>query len=847
MALIPDPIFYDNIRRGHGSKRKLVHIRNTDAQELKLVVRDIDKPEWVDLEGTFAGGEVKIPASGHLAIIANLNTSHKYFPRDRCEEKVVIRFNDGTELVIQITLRITELVEPFRGVFAIDFGTTNSCYAYVGTASDAQRTGGAAPSSVSPEIPSVIFFHDVRDREFPKVTIGNQARHDITESSSQTYSYAQSIKRHFGRHQTINILDRWAGARRGHQQEYLPEEIASFILRELIVRAEEELDKRIGRVVATFPPMFSSDRKAALARGFKRTFESLGRTLADEDLVMVLDEATAGTFNYIYGPMLDSLRRTNRTEEKAHLLSFDFGGGTIDIALVTAEVKRIEGGKIKITTELKGLTGEADYGGDNVTLALFKILKTKMARSIAKSHLEAEQVVVAEQSKEDEPFDPWAASAKPKADEMDIWGAAADAEAAEEEDKKKKEEEAAAAAVAAAAIDPEVQDIECLDPEDAYLAACRTIDGEQELLEELGRSERPTRDLVEELEKQAGKYRGPEEARVRAEEFDRALETLIPTKFTTYEDKDPRREVLSRRLFQELFQEADALKIIMAKAADQKTKVQGSLKRAAKYAGIDKLKFNEIELTLEDLQKCIEPEIVAAVDKAYHLSDMVRSRGTRRGIVVKGSTDEVDVKVLMFGNSSNLPIVKETIVKSFKLDEHNLVFDRATLKNAVARGASEEYSLRQAFGATGLIQYDSIGFLDRLPYALGLLHKDLELVGFKGGFCPIFERGVELGSECERTSEKVFMIYRGMKELAIYADHMDGATPRYVGFIDFSKPVGKVDLAADSVGGEHFSLRFRLTETREIQATSLETGEQFALEPQAYVWNNPKNPFSGVH
>ncbi|MCX7803588.1 MAG: Hsp70 family protein [Planctomycetota bacterium] len=879
MALIPDPIFYETIRKRHGAKRRQIFIKNTDKKPVEVKVVEVDKPEWLDLEGVFPGTVLKIPAQGSVGVVSNINTNHKFFPTGKIEERVTLKLSDQSELSMNVTLHVTEVVEPFRGVFAMDFGTTNSCYAYIGGALDAHRTGGPPPSAVSPEIPSVMFFHDVSERDFPKFSYGNEARHDIVENSSQTYSYYFGIKRYLGLDKKLHVLDKWAGSRPHHRQEYHVEEVAAFLIRELITRAEEELDKRITKVVATYPPMFSSDRKEGLRKAYRLAFQMLGRELKDEDLVMELDEATSGTFNYIYGTMLDEFRRFNKTESKAHLLAFDCGGGTTDIALVTAEIRKVEGGRFLIRTHLRGLSGDADFGGDNISLQVFKILRLRMAQAVAERVLEREKEL--QRQKED------AARAQAKKD--DIWGTATEEERkskpssiweeAEEDLKKKQDEEEkkkAAEAKAAATADPELQGIEPLDPPDVYAAACRTVFEEKTIIERVIKTGCSFRDAVEAIERKDGTYRGPEESRQRTEVLEKAVETVLPTKFAVYEDKDPQREVLARKLFQEIFQEADMLKIVMVKAAGNKANVQGTLKRSAKYAGVDPIVFNQIELDMQTVNAWIAPQVEALVRKAWHLSESIKQRA-QRGIIVgaaKGTPgqDDTPLKVLLFGNSSNLPVIRDTFLKVFKMDPQNLIFEPGKLKNAVARGAAEEFNLRQTFGNRpgGLFQYESIGFLDRLPCAIGLFHKDLALVGFKNGFCPIFARETKVGARVDLSSRNVFMIYRGMRDLAIYADNMDGTEPRYIGYIDFTKPVGKlspeelkgeqgasVEQGAPPEGGgggqaqppagDEFKLRFELKPNRELRVVNLETGELYDFEPQQYIWNTPQNPFSGMH
>ena len=379
MGLLSEPIFYKSLRKDSGSKRKMIQINNTEETKVVATVTDMEKPEWLELEGIYPGAQIEFKKKAKRQVIVNINTNHRYFPESPVrDEKVKLTLNCGElgELVVDIGITIPEIIATmpeFRGVFAVDFGTTNSCYAHKGSSAG----GGSESTSVSKEIPTLIFFHDVSDNFNPTYTIGTDARRDITENSSQVYSYVMSIKRRLGMNKSITMLDKLSGERPDHRQEWHVEEVASFILRDLITRAEDELEKRITKnIVATFPPLFSMDRKLAIRNTFHRAFRDLKKPLTEDNLVMILDEANAAAFNYIYRVMLQELRdfRISKPGDRewirANLLSYDFGGGTIDISVVYVEIERVEGGRIEIRTELKGVSGEANYGGDNVTLTV---------------------------------------------------------------------------------------------------------------------------------------------------------------------------------------------------------------------------------------------------------------------------------------------------------------------------------------------------------------------------------------------------------------------------------------------------------------------------------------------
>lgn len=789
MALIPEPIFYNSLRRNSGAKRKLIHINNPDDEDVTVQVTDLEKPEWVELEGIYPGTDVVFKRKTRTPVVVNINTTHRYFPTGASrDEKIRIHFSNDTHLDVSITLpQIQETYDLFRGAFAVDFGTTNSCFGYKGGAAERGAVGSAGSmAKASAEIPSVIFFHDVSDARHPKFSIGTEARFDIKENSWQTYSYSLSVKRMLGQGKTQLVLDRLAGVKREHQREWSYEQIASFIIREIIERAQEEIGGKITSVIATFPPMFSSDRKDAIRSIFTSAFKDLGVETTPEDIVMHLDEANAAAFNYIYGTMLDEFRRFQIRERECDLLSYDFGGGTIDISLVGVKIERdAESGKIAINTRLKGLSGEANYGGDNVTLDVFSMLKKCMA--LKASEARESEFIVSETEGEggDEDGassaadDIWASLAAGDDDKDDdagdIWGDDADADEAK-------------ADAAAEEEDEELRGFQNNEPPEAYVEALKTLHEEREIIESTITSLQSIHEATSAKEKADGTYVSSDQTKARAEAIEAAIETILPTRYRLYEDRDPHKVEIARKLFHELWHEADLIKIRMSVNKNGQAELAGTMKKAAKYCGIDPVKFNELAFEMKQLEAQIGATVEATFRKAKALYDGAQASMVGGLVLGTESGDAPELRVLLFGNSSNLPIVRRKALEVFGIDQQYLVMDKELLKSSVARGACEEQALRKAFGKGGLIQYDPAGFLDRIPYAVGLCHSDLGLMGFEKGFCPIFDRGVEVGSVTILTPESNFLIHDKMTDLAVFTDYKDGSDPMYQGWFDFTSP-----------------------------------------------------------
>jgi hypothetical protein len=111
----------------------------------------------------------------------------------------------------------------------------------------------------------------------------------------------------------------------------------------------------------------------------------LGKPLAGK-VMLALDEATAAAFFFLSEkiaapggmPRFEYLYPTG-----LNLLLFDCGGGTTDIALVHA--KLVGGGpdaRKKLSVSVRARSGLRGFGGDNMTTAVYRVFKTKIALAL---------------------------------------------------------------------------------------------------------------------------------------------------------------------------------------------------------------------------------------------------------------------------------------------------------------------------------------------------------------------------------------------------------------------------------------------------------------------------------
>ncbi|MHC4663563.1 MAG: Hsp70 family protein [Planctomycetota bacterium] len=795
-----------------------------------------------------------------------------------------LEFRDEEVDPVDILLTLQEVFddfEDFHGIFAIDFGTSNTVFAY-----KRKLASSATPEEVfdrpkfSSEIPSLIFFKDVSDSRNPKFVIGNEARFDIREYSHQTYSYFMSFKRLLGLSRDFVVLDEFAGAKKDHKQTWTVEDIAGFFVRAVIQQAQHEIGARITNVVATFPTMFPEEKLKALRKAFQNAFEALNIDFTEESLTLDVNETNAAAFSYIYGSMMDEFRRFELREKENLLLAFDFGGGTIDISLVDAKITADDVGRMDINTNFRGITGEKYYGGDNVTLSVLSLLKKRMALKVAEdicTSLDKEAQTTEKKSEDMWDADSiWDSGSSEKEQKESADWSADDIWSGSEEKPQEAEEEPGQPDDLDS---PELEDIINQEPDENYNAAARIVYDERETIEHSIMNARDLETALFEKEKSRGTFVDAGQTRIKAKQLDDALELLMPTKWGSYEDENPFKMEIARKLFHEIWHEAELLKIRLATGSDTGVgRVQGVLRKCARYMGAQPIIFNDITVTLAELNAQIDERVTKAVEKAHTLY-LSATEVVQGSIVMKKPLEELPpLKILLYGNSSHLPVVKEKLLETFGIGENDLVVDRELLKASVALGACEEQSLRREFGSEGFIRYSGTDFLNSLPYSIGLLHRELERLGYKNGFAPIFRRETKTGSISTLDSENCFLIHSEMRELALYADYHDGHAPVYMGWFDWGSPDGKEDLSeilppadpdeetgeepkdefayddsekkpdkVEQDGKKPYTVQFVLEPNRRMKAIDLTSGNYYLSKQVTEKWADEENPFSGIH
>ena len=226
-------------------------------------------------------------------------------------------------------------------IVGIDLGTTNSLVAIIHPESGKpivlKEHDGAAL------VPSVIHFG-----EAATVSVGDEAkRYLITEPHHTIFS----VKRLMGKSYndvkdqqsffSYNIIDEQTESLVKIQvgdKFYTPLDLSSFILKELVKRAEHILKTPVTKAVITVPAYFNDAQRQATRDAGK---------LAGLDVLRIVNEPTAASLAYGLGMS---------KEEMKTVAVYDLGGGTFDISIL-----RIANGIF----EVLATHGDTYLGGDD--------------------------------------------------------------------------------------------------------------------------------------------------------------------------------------------------------------------------------------------------------------------------------------------------------------------------------------------------------------------------------------------------------------------------------------------------------------------------------------------------
>lgn len=250
-----------------------------------------------------------------------------------------------------------EELEAYPYYLAIDFGTTNSCCAYLDLKTFKPKLIPLDNEANPPEImPSTIIYH-TQPNNGKVYRVGYDAETHRTSEIDGPY-YIASVKRWLGYE--------WGRSFPGNQN-IQPCDVVANIFRHIIQQAEKHLDtfttqSKVDKCIVTYPTMFPHEQRVEL----RRAFGKIGI-----NNVILIDEGSAASIATVFQ------RRVKDTSKSYRMLVYDFGGGTIDIVL--SEVTN-NNGEIRFEPLASG--GNPRYGGADVTHAIVEVILERLKTKI---------------------------------------------------------------------------------------------------------------------------------------------------------------------------------------------------------------------------------------------------------------------------------------------------------------------------------------------------------------------------------------------------------------------------------------------------------------------------------
>src|SRR6187549_961110 len=204
-------------------------------------------------------------------------------------------------------------------IVGIDLGTTNSLVAIIHP--ESRKPVVLKEFDGNALVPSIIHFGADQT-----ISIGDEARQYLIKEPENTIF---SVKRLMGKSYndvrdyksffTYKVIDDNTESLvkvQAGEKFYSPIELSSFILKELVKRAEHILKTPVSKAVITVPAYFNDAQRQATRDAGK---------LAGLDVLRIVNEPTAASLAYGLG--LDK-------EETRTIAVYDLGGGTFDISIL---------------------------------------------------------------------------------------------------------------------------------------------------------------------------------------------------------------------------------------------------------------------------------------------------------------------------------------------------------------------------------------------------------------------------------------------------------------------------------------------------------------------------------
>ena len=241
--------------------------------------------------------ETHIPSNASTTL--RLAVTADAFEPGTMQGHVIVELESAPPFEVPVRFHIPKL-ERQPGAVAIDFGTTNSCVAYARSIGEACALHDREQP---PYFPSCLYFHDSDIWDF-----GAHAKKNIEAYPSNG---VQGIKRAL-RRSTVTI----------HHRNYKTTDLVRMFISELLALAYANIGGHTEHIALTVPVAFTGHSRQLLEEAVGQAApECLGK-------IITYDEPSAAAMYYYSRHYQELLASTQ------NMLVYDFGGGTLDVAVL---------------------------------------------------------------------------------------------------------------------------------------------------------------------------------------------------------------------------------------------------------------------------------------------------------------------------------------------------------------------------------------------------------------------------------------------------------------------------------------------------------------------------------
>ena len=239
-----------------------------------------------------------------------------------------------------------------RGLMAVDFGTINSCVAFLDDDPDSKPVPIVNRDELTKEsfVPSMMLFISGLFKHEEWLLSGVDAK-------KRAFSFPRGVI-----HSVKRAIEE--GDWRIYEETYHGSQLAAWIIEQLLLESTRCYNCCPSEVVMTIPAAFWGPKRTAMEKACKEACR-LAWGKSEEMLVRLIDEPTAVAM-YYYSVQKELILTKLKEKQKFHTLVFDFGGGTLDISIVQF-YKDSEG---SLTVQPIISRGDNNLGGIDIDLAL---------------------------------------------------------------------------------------------------------------------------------------------------------------------------------------------------------------------------------------------------------------------------------------------------------------------------------------------------------------------------------------------------------------------------------------------------------------------------------------------